>query len=151
MSLLTPPTDMPTDIRREPKGAFVQTDRMSHVAWAQLSVKRPAASAILHFLAGNVGPSNAVVISQKAIAKAIGLSDRTVVRAVGDLVAGNWVQVVRLGAGRECAYVLNDRVVWADKRDNLRFSHFTAQVIADADEQPEETLSGAALRRIPEL
>ena len=147
MTLLSPPTDM----RRDHRGTFVQTERATHLAWAQLSAKRPAASSVLHFLAGGVGNQNAVVISQKAIAKVLGLSDRTIIRAVQELVEGNWIQVVRLGAGRECAYVLNDRVAWADKRENLRFSRFTAEVIADAEDQPAETLEGPELRQIPAM
>ena len=147
MTRMSPPTDM----RREPRGTFVQTDRASHEAWARLSVQRPAASAILHLLAASVGNGNAVVVSQKIIAKIIGVTDRTVRSAIADLEAGNWLQVVKIGAGRECAYVLNDRVVWADKRDNLRMSRFSAEVIADAKDQSEVTLSGEALRRLPRL
>ena len=131
MTRMSPPTDM----RREPRGTFVQTDRASHEAWARLSVQRPAASAVLHLLAASVGNGNAVVVSQKTIAKIIGVTDRTVRSAIADLEAGKWLQVVKIGAGRESAYILNDRVVWADKRDNLRMSRFSAEVIADAEDQ----------------
>ncbi len=147
MTQMPPPTEM----QRSPRGTFVQTEREAHTEWARLSVKRPAASAVLHYLAANVGTSNGVVISQKALGKALGVTDRTIRTALGDLEARRWIQIVRLGAGRECAYILNDKVVWADKRDNLRFSRFTAQVIADADEQSELTLSQSALYRLPEL
>lgn len=133
------------------KGHFVQTDRATHEEWARFSLRRPAASAVLHYLTANVGHANAVVIPQKAIAKALGVSDRTIRNAVADLAQGNWLQVVRIGAGRECAYVLNDRVAWADKRENLRFSRFSAEVIADADDQSPETLEGPALHRLPSL
>lgn len=147
MTRMSPPTDM----RREPRGTFVQTDRASHEAWARLSVQRPAASAVLHLLAASVGNGNAVVVSQKTIAKIIGVTDRTVRSAIADLEAGKWLQVVKIGAGRESAYILNDRVVWADKRDNLRMSRFSAEVIADAEDQSEATLSSEALRRLPRL
>lgn len=142
----------PQDIGRPPlRGTFVQTDRATHEAWAKFSVKRPAASAVLHFLTAHVGHHNAVVIPQKTVAKALGVSDRTVRRAVEDLAAGNWLQVVKIGAGRECAYVLNDRVCWADKRDNLRLSRFSAEIIADAADQSEQTLTGPALHRLPDM
>lgn len=136
---------------RPGKGAFVQTDRTAHEEWAKLAIRRPAASAVLHYLAANVGRQNAVIVSQKVIAKTLGISDRTVIRALQDLAQGRWVQVVKLGAGRESAYVLNDRVVWADRRDNLRFSHFTAEVIADAEDQTPDTLEGPTLHRLPRL
>lgn len=147
MSLISPPTDM----RRQNKGHFVQTDRATHEAWARFTVKRPTAAGVLHLLTANVGHQNAVIISQKVIAKALGVSGRTVIRAIADLEAGNWIQVVKLGAGRECAYVLNDRVAWADKRDNLRLSRFSAEVIADAEDQSELTLSDAPLHHLPSL
>jgi hypothetical protein len=133
------------------KGHFVQTDRATHEAWARFSLRRPAASAVLHYLVANVGHANAVIIPQKAVAKALGVSDRTIRSAISDLAEGNWLQVVRIGAGRECAYVLNDRVAWADKRDNLRLSRFSAQVIADADDQSPETLEGPPLHRLPSM
>ena len=142
----------PPDIGRQPlRGTFVQTDRATHEAWAKFSIKRPAASAVLHYLTANVGHHNAVVIPQKTMAKALGVSDRTVRRAVEDLAEGNWVQIVRIGAGRECAYVLNDRVAWADKRDNLRLSRFSAEIVADAEDQSEHTLSGPELYQLPDM
>lgn len=145
------PTSAPPEIQRhvQSKGHFVQTDRATHEAWAKLAVKKPSASAVLHYLAANVGQHNAVIMSQKFIAKALGVTDRTVRNAISDLVGGNWVQVVRIGAGREAAYVLNSRAVWADKRDNLRYSRFSAEVIADAEDQPAATLDGPPLHQIP--
>lgn len=142
----------PQDIGREPiKGSFVQTDRATHELWARFCISKPRAAAVLHYLVGNIGRHNAVIVPQTTIAKALGISDRTVIRAVADLEAGQWLQVVKIGAGRENAYVLNDRVAWADKRENLRLSRFSAQVIADADDQSERTLSGPALHRLPDL
>lgn len=144
---------LPTDIGQHPSGriGFVQTDREAHERWAKLSIKRPAAAAVLHYLAANVGQQNAVVVSRATLAKLLGVSVRTVHRAIDDLAGGNWVQIIKLGAGRECAYVLNDRVAWAERRDRLRFSRFSAEVIADADEQVPGTLDGPALHRLPKL
>lgn len=86
------------------------------------------------------------------MARILGVTDRTIRNAITTLEAGNWLQVIRIGAGRECAYILNDRVAWADKRDNLRLSRFSAEVIADADDQSEATLSSKAdLRRLPRM
>ena len=100
-----------TDIRPPVRGTFVQTDRATHEAWARLTARRPAASAVLHLLSGNIGHQNAVVVSQKTIAKILGFTDRTIRSAISELEAGQWLQVVRIGAGRECAYVLNDKVI----------------------------------------
>lgn len=142
----------PTDIGKQPvRGTFVQTERAVHELWAKFAVKKPVASGVLHYLAANVGRHNAVIVSQKVIAAALGVSDRTIIRAIADLEQGQWVQVVKLGAGRERAYVLNDRVVWADKRDNLRLSRFSAEVIAEADIQSAATLADTPLHRLPDM
>lgn len=142
----------PTEIETQQRPVtFVQTDRAVHEAWAKFSIKRPAASGVLHYLTANVGRQNAVVISQKTIAKVLGISDRTVRSAVADLEEGNWIQVIRLGAGRECAYVLNDRVAWTQHRDKLKLSRFSAEVIADAEDQTAQALSDATLHRLPRM
>lgn len=139
----------PPEIGLPIKGHFVQTDRATHEAWAQFSVRRPSASGVLHLLVANVGAHNAVVIGHKTIAKALGISDRTVRTAIAELEAGNWLQVVKLGAGREAAYVINDRVAWAQARDNLRASRFTAEVIADFEDQREGIAGTGPLHRLP--
>jgi hypothetical protein len=75
----------------------------------------------------------------------------TVQRAVKDLVAERWIQVVRLGRGKEAAYVVNDRVAWGQPRDQLHLSVFSATVIADFGDQDEALLGHGDLRRIPTL
>lgn len=130
---------------------FVQTERKTHEAWARFAIKKPTASALLHYLVAFVGPQNAVVVPQKTLAKVLGVTDRTIRTAIADLEAGNWLQIVRLGRGKECAYVLNDKVAWAEKRDNLRLSKFTAEVIADAEDQRPEALSDTPLNRFPRV
>jgi DNA-binding transcriptional MocR family regulator len=97
-----------------------------------------------------MGHQNAVVVPQKVLAQMLGVSDRTIRRAVADLVAEHWIQAVRIGKGKESAYVVNDRVAWGQPRNELRLSVFSATVIASADDQDEAALN-ATLRRIPTL
>lgn len=73
-----------------------------------------------------MGHQNAVVIPQVVLAKLMGCSVDTVQRAVRDLVAEKWISVVRLGRGKEAAYMVNDRVAWGQSRDQLRLSVFSA-------------------------
>lgn len=116
-------------------------------------MRKPVASGVLHYLSANVGRENAVVVSQTLIAKVLGVSDRSISRAIKDLEAGNWIQPVKLGSGRECAYILNSRVAWADKRDNLRLARFSAAVIVDWEDQPDrDQLDNLPpLHRLPDL
>lgn len=132
-------------------GRWVQTDRKTHEEWARFSVKKPTASGLLHLLVANMGHQNAVAVPQKVLAKMMGVSDRTIRTALTDLVAGNWIQVVRLGKGKEAVYVVNDRVAWGQKRSQFHLSTFSATIIADAEDQDDKTLSNTPLRRIPTL
>ncbi|WP_216086027.1 helix-turn-helix domain-containing protein [Shigella sonnei] len=129
----------------------MQTERKAHEAWARLIARKPRAAELLHHLVAQMGHQNAVVIPQAVLAKLMNRSVDTVQRAVKDLVAGGWIQVVRLGRGKEAAYVVNDRVAWGQPRDQLRLSVFSASVVADFDDQDEALLGHGDLRRIPTL
>jgi DNA-binding MarR family transcriptional regulator len=136
------------------RGHFVQTDRAAHEAWARLGTKHPAASAMLHVLAANVGEQNAVVASHKVLAKLMGSSPSTVKRALRTLEQGNWIEVAQIGAnGTVNAYVLNSRVAWAEGRDKLRYSRLQAEVLLSEEEQAAGSLEAdkEALHKLPRL
>ena len=131
-------------------GSWVQTERAGHEAWARLGIRSPIASAILHTLVARMGNQNAVVVSQKTLASLIGVTDRSVRSAIQLLTAERWMQVVRLnGPGTVCAYVVNSAVAWGEKREKLSLSVFSANVIADAEDQ--FSVDHADLRQIPTL
>lgn len=132
-------------------GHWVQTERTAHEAWANLIARKPRAAQLLHHLVAQMGHQNAVVVSQKVLAQLMGVDARTVSRAVAALVEEYWIQVVRIGKGKEAAYVVNDRVAWGQPREQLRLSTFSATVIADFDDQEPDTLEHRELRRIPTL
>jgi DNA-binding transcriptional MocR family regulator len=92
------------------------------------------------------------VVSQKTLGKLLGRSLDTIQRAIRDLEAERWIEVVKLnGPGTVSAYVVNDQVAWGQSRDQLRLSRFSATVVADADDQDTTTLESRDLRRIPAL
>lgn len=131
-------------------GSWVQTERAGHEAWARLGIRSPIASAILHTLVARMGNQNAVVVSQKTLASLIGVTDRSVRSAIQLLTAERWMQVVRLnGPGTVCAYVVNSAVAWGEKREKLSLSVFSANVIADAEDQ--FSVDHSDLRQIPTL
>lgn len=135
-----------------PKSSWVQTERKAHEAWARLAVKKPKAAALLHVLVANMGSRNAVVVSQKLLAKMMGCSIDTVKRAVSILKEERWIQCVNInGVGTVNAYVVNDRVAWGEPRKNLCYSSFSATVMAEYDDQETSTLENAELRKIPTL
>jgi hypothetical protein len=102
----------------------------------------------MHKLVANMGRDAAVVASHATLAEITGYSLSTLKRAIADLQAANWIEVVQIGGkGGACAYIVNDRVAWADARENLRMSRFSASIIASSNEQME--VKTEPLRRIP--
>ena len=133
-------------------GTWVQTERKAHEAWAGLISRKPRAAMLLHHLVAQMGHQNAVVISQKTLGKLMGLHERTVRRAVSDLINERWIQVVQLnGTGTISAYVVNDLVAWGQRRDQLKLSIFSAAVVASMDDQTSAAIEHSELRRIPTL
>lgn len=129
---------------------WVQTERKAHEAWAQLVRTNQRAAALLHVLVANMDQQAAVVASRATLARLVGYSEATVKRAVADLRAERWIEVVQLGGkGGVNAYVVNSRVAWATNRDMIVRAMFTARVLASADEQ--DRIDTDELRRIPTL
>jgi DNA-binding transcriptional MocR family regulator len=150
MTRLTAPSEVGAPTIHK-SGHWVQTERKAHEAWARLIARKPRAAEVLHHLVAQMGHQNAVVVPQSVLAKMMGRSVDTVQRAIKDLVAERWISVVRLGRGKEAAYVVNDRVAWGQPRDQLQLSVFSAAVVADYDDQDEALLGHGELRRIPTL
>lgn len=150
MTRMTAPPDMARPPAKNPRKHWVQIERAALEAWAGLMARKPTAARLASLLAAYVGRGNAVVISQSTLAKMLKVSERTVRRGIKDLVEEKWIEVRRIGRGKEAAYVLNDRVVWCDSRENLRLSTFSAVVVANYDEQQDTAeLESGPLQRIP--
>ncbi|NOG32849.1 helix-turn-helix domain-containing protein [Halomonas sp. TBZ9] len=76
----------------------------------------------------------------------------TVRKAIQKLEAERWIEIVPIGGkGSALAYVINDRVAWGQPRDNLRYSRFSAQVLASPNEQATPLDDRPPLRQIPTL
>jgi len=134
------------------QSTWVQTERSAHEAWAMLIKKKPRAAMLMHQFVALMGPRNAVVISQKTLAKLLGVTDRTIRTAIADLVSERWISVVKMnGPGTVSAYVVNSQVAWAEKRENLRYAVFSATVVADSEDQDSTMLGASELRQIPTL
>lgn len=129
---------------------FIQTDRETHEAWGRLTASKPRAAALMHFLVAQMGRSDAVVASWGTLAELSGMSVATVRRAIADLRAERWIELVAIGGkGAANAIVINSRVAWTQERDKLRYARFSAQVVARAEEQ--QAVDTAPLRPVPVL
>lgn len=135
-----------TDSNRQ---TWVQTDRKAHEAWGRLIHESPRAASLLHTLVAHMDESAAVVCSYKTLSYLSGMAFSTVRRAIADLKAGQWIQVIQIGGkGGGLAFVVNSRVAWAAKREYLGMAVFSAQVLAIQEEQDADALDGPELRRI---
>lgn len=131
---------------------WVQTERSAHEAWGHLIATSPRAAQLMHHIVAHMDQSAAVVSSYATLASICGYSVATVRRAVDDLKANHWVQVVQIGGkGGANAFVVNSRVAWAAPRDALPMAAFSARVLSMATEQDQVTLTGPELKRIPHL
>ena len=137
---------MPRDAHK----TWVQTERSAHEAWAMLIATKPKAAQLMHVLVAHMGEQNAVVISQKLLAKKLKCSTDTIQRSLVVLKEFRWVEVLNLnGPGTVSAYVINSRVAWGQSRDKMHLSVFSASVVVDAEDQAQ--IETGELRRIPSL
>jgi len=128
---------------KAPPGTWVQVDRAAMEKMAALTVSNPRASALLQLMLAHLGEHNALVTSQPMLAKLSGFSLRTVQRSIAALKLGRWIEVRPIGpTGSTSAYIVNDRVSWLGPRDGIRYSLFSATVVLDAAEQPDEAELG---------
>ena len=98
----------------------------------KLAIRFPAAMGTLMYMVNRMSRSNALVVSQRAIAEDLGITRESVNRAVKHLVDHNFVQVIK--AAGASVYVVNARVAWQGNR-GARYAAFGADVIALESEQ----------------
>lgn len=113
-----------------------------------LAMKSPAAMGTLMYMVTNMSRSNALVVSQQAIATGLKCSRVTVNQAIKYLVKHNFVQVIK--AGGSTVYVVNSRVAWQGERGS-RYAAFGADVIAIEPEQTTDLDDKTPLKGVPKL
>ena len=131
-----------TKLRSEnSRATWVQTERKAHEQWAHLISRAPMAARLMHVLVSQMSNQNAVVASQGVLGELMSTNGKavhrnTVRKALKLLEEENWIEVIQIGGkGGALAYVINDRVAWGQSRKNLKYSMFSAHVIASESEQ----------------
>lgn len=113
-----------------------------------LAIKTPVAMGTLMYMVNRMSRSNALVVSQQAIASELGIKRESVNRAIKHLTDHNFVQVIK--AGGASVYVVNSRVAWQGDR-GARYAAFGADVIALEAEQTSELDNLPPLKGVPKL
>lgn len=102
----------------------------------------------LMYLVNHMSRSNALVVSQKAIAEGVGIKRETTNRALKYLADHNFVQILK--AGGSTVYVVNSKVAWQGER-GARFAAFGADVLAIESEQDRPIDDDTPLKQVPIL
>lgn len=127
---------------------WLQFEKKALGELTKLSMASPAAMATVMYLVNHMSRSNAIVVSQQAIAEGIGAKRETVNRALRYLVQHNFIQIIK--AGGVSVYVVNSRVAWQGDR-GARFAAFGADVIAIESEQTTDLDDVRPLHKVPVL
>lgn len=146
-----PPETEPGDPRGNRMQGWLQSDKQSHEAMWKLNLRSPMAVTVLHFMISKLTRgASGVVISAGAMARQMGISERSAKAAVAILRETKFVQVLK--SGNTNAYIVNSRVAWQGIRGQ-RHASFNAQIVVDEKEQEttvEELIEqGAQLLDVP--
>ena len=133
---------------KPPTFGWLQFEKKALGELTKLSMSSPAAMGTLMYLVNHMSRSNALVVSQSAIAAGIGGKRETVNRALKYLVDHNFVQIIK--AGGVSVYVVNSRVAWQGVRGE-RYAAFGADVIAIESEQTIDLDDTTPLKSVPKL
>lgn len=124
---------LPEEKRGNKSQGWLQSDKQSHIHMWQLGLKHPTALAVLHFMISKLTRgTNGIVISAPALARQMGISERTAKTATGILRDMKFVQILK--SGNTNVYIVNSKVAWQGNR-GMRYTAFNAQLLVDEQEQ----------------
>jgi hypothetical protein len=139
---------VPLKKEKPPTFGWLQFEKKALGEMTRLSMTSPAAMGTLMYLVNHMSRSNALVVSQQAIAEGIGGKRGTVNKAIKYLADHNFIQIIK--AGGVSVYVVNSRVAWQGDR-GARYAAFGADVIAIESEQTIDLDDQTPLHSVPVL
>lgn len=140
---------VPLNAERPATYGWLQLEKKAAKELESLAIKSPAAMGTLVYMINRMSRSNALVVSQKAIATSLGISLKSVGNSVKLLTAHNFIQTIKVG--NTSVYVVNSRVAWQGER-GARYAAFGADVIALEAEQDSPVDDNAPpLKTVPQI
>jgi biotin operon repressor len=127
---------------------WLQIEKKTAGELQKLAIKSPVAMGTLMFMVNRMSRSNALVVSQAAIAEELGVTRRSINTAIGVLENGNFIETVKVGGA--VVYRVNTRVAWQGVR-GARFAHFNADIVAFENEQGKKLDDLPPLKSVPVL
>lgn len=117
------------------QGGFYMMSRAAEKNLRALQKENATASLVFSFLREHMAiGTNAVTVSNEALAAFLSVSTRTIVRAVKHLKDNRYVQVIKVGSTN--SYIVNEQIAFSG-RAGQRSAVFSAMVIAHELEQEE--------------
>jgi hypothetical protein len=134
---------------KSPSYGWLQFEKAGMKELQKLATKAPMAMAVLLYLTTNMSRTNAIAVSQKAIASNAGISLRAVTSAIKLLAEHRFIEVIKVGG--LSIFRVNTRLAWQGNRGE-RYAHFTAEIIAMESEQPAGMIDfNEPLKSVPVL
>jgi hypothetical protein len=138
-----------TEGDKPPTFGWLQFEKKGLQELQKLAIKSPSAMGVLIYLTNNMSRTNALAVSQGAIAKQVGISLRSAMSAVKTLTEHNFIEVIKVG--NLGVYRVNTRLAWQGNRGE-RYAHFTAEIIAFESEQSPKTIDNETpLKPVPQM
>jgi hypothetical protein len=134
---------------KSPSFGWLQFEKAGIKELQKLAARAPMAMSVLLYLTSNMSRTNAIAVSQKAIAANGGMSLRAVTGAIKLLSDHRFIEVIKVGG--LSVFRVNTRVAWQGNRGE-RYAHFTAEIVAMESEQPKGMIDfDAPLKSVPVL
>lgn len=127
---------------------WLQLEKKAAKELQSLAIRSPAAMGTLMYMVNHMSRSNALVVSQKAMAKELGISLKSVGNSVKLLALHHFIETIKVG--NTSVYVVNSRVAWQGER-GARYAAFGADVIALESEQDHPIDDQPGLKSVPQL
>jgi len=128
-------------------GGYYMMSRAAEKNLRALQRENSSASLVFSVIRENMQiGTNAVTVSNEALAKILGMSTRTIARATKHLKDNHYVQVIKIGTTN--TYVVNEQVAFAGSAGQ-RKAVFSATVVAHESEQEEGWDQVKKLKAVP--
>lgn len=118
-----------------PPLGWLQMEKKTAGEFQKLTMKSPTAMASLMLMVTRMSRTNALVMSQQAMADELGVTRKSINAAVALLEKNRFINVVK--SGTTPIYTVNTAVAWQGQR-GARFAHFHASIYAVESEQERD-------------
>lgn len=125
--------------RKVRKGKVVPFTKVYPAGWSRVEslLTAPGGATVGRlwlFIVRSCDKRNALVVSNKVLSEELGVSERSVARAVALLVKDGAVKRYKIGTGS--CFVLNDGETWRDDDGARRYCTFNAKAFVGVSENP---------------